>query len=183
MNVQTPRFLLIPATAELVVLELNGPEALGRKLQAEVPTNWPPEQVREALPWFLGRLTADPSLSGWLGWYGLLSRADALPLLAASVGFFGPPEGGTVEVGYSVLPQFEGRGYATELVTALTAWALAQPDVLRVVAEADAENAASRRVLEKCGFGAAGPGREAGHLRFERGEGASVGRAGGRRTA
>ena len=170
MNVQTHRFLIVPATAALVALEIDSPEALGRELRADVPPNWPPEQVRDALPWFLKRLTSDPTLVGWLGWYGLLSRPGDLPLLAGSIGFFGPPEEGAVEVGYSTLPQFQGRGYATEMVTGLVAWALSQPDVRSVVAEVDAENAASLRVLEKAGFEPAGAGREAGLLRLARGE-------------
>ncbi len=168
MNVQTHRSLLVPATALLVSLEIDGPDALGRELHAEVPANWPPEQVRDALPWFLKQLTATPALAGWLGWYGLLTRPDGLPLLVGSVGFFGPPEEGAVEVGYSVLPPFEGRGYATEMVAGLVTWALAQSEVRRVVAEVDAVNVASRRVLEKAGFEPIGPGRETGHLRYER---------------
>ena len=168
MNIQTQRFSLVPATADLVSLEIDGPTALGLGLQAEIPPNWPPEQLREAIPWFLKQLKADPSLIGWLGWYGLVGRPGDKPLLVGSVGFFGPPEAGTVEVGYSVLPQFGGRGYATEMVIGLVSWALAQPDVRKVVAEVDEANGASRRVLEKCGFSPAGAGREAGHLRFER---------------
>ena len=70
---------------------------------------------------------------------------------------------GPVEIGYGVAPQFEGRGYTTEAVTAVVDWALNQPGVVCVEAETDPDNRASQRVLAKCGFvptgttGAEGP--------------------------
>jgi hypothetical protein len=80
----------------------------------------------------------------------------------------GPPlADGTVEVGYSVVPEERGRGYATEVVQALTARALAAPDVQRVVAEVHEENAASLKVMERCGFYRLGTGREPGHHRYQ----------------
>ena len=169
MTLETPRFLLVPATAELVAQEITGSEALGRALAADVPTDWPPEQAADALPWFLSQLRSDASLSGWLNWYGLY-REDMgqRPQLVGSAGFFGSPEDGSVEIGYSILPTFQGRGFATEIVAGLVTWALSQPSVECVAAESRADNGASRRVLSKAGFVEIGAGRDAGHLRFER---------------
>lgn len=168
-NLRTSRLLLVPATAELVGMELRHPEMLGHAIQASVPANWPPEQVRAALPWFLTCLTADARLCGWLCWYGLCHQTgDALPVLVASSGFFGLPEQGTAEIGYSVLPQYQGHGYATEMVDRLAEWALSHPSVVQVAAEIPSENLASRRVLEKTGFLAVGPGRGRESERFER---------------
>ena len=169
MNIHTSRLLLVPATADLVDLETAGNDALGQALSADVPANWPPEQVADALPWFLKQLKADPDLPGWLVWYALFRReAGELPLLVASGGFFGRPEDGTAEVGYSVLPQFQRQGYATEMVEGLVVWALSQPSVSRVVAETTADNAASLRVLHKSGFLPVGAGRNQGGLRFDK---------------
>ena len=61
------------------------------------------------------------------------------------------PEG-MVEIGYGVLPEYEGKGYATEAVTAATVWAAKQPGVTRIEAETLADNIASQRVLEKSGY-------------------------------
>lgn len=69
---------------------------------------------------------------------------------------------GRAEIGYGVMPQFEGRGYATEGAAALCRWAFANGAVL-IDAEAAPDNVASLRVLEKLGFrptgetGAEGP--------------------------
>ena len=74
---------------------------------------------------------------------------------------------GTAEIGYSVLPQFQGRGYATEIVVGLVRWALGQPGVARVVAETEWANPASVRVLTKAGFAPAGLATEPGGARFD----------------
>ena len=66
--------------------------------------------------------------------------------------FKGLGANGTVEIGYGVLEEYQGQGYAAEAVDAVVVWALDQPDVTRVEAETAPDNRASQRVLEKCGF-------------------------------
>lgn len=66
--------------------------------------------------------------------------------------FKGLGTNGTVEIGYGVLEEYQGQGYAAEAVDAVVVWALDQPDVTRVEAETAPDNRASQRVLEKCGF-------------------------------
>lgn len=66
--------------------------------------------------------------------------------------FKGLNSDGSVEIGYDVTPEYWGNGYATEMVVAITKWALSQPGVIRVEAETDSNNIASQRVLEKAGF-------------------------------
>ena len=66
--------------------------------------------------------------------------------------FRGLPPDGAVEIGYGLSPEFWGKGYATEAVTAAAEWALKQPGVTAVEAETDEENIASQRVLAKAGF-------------------------------
>ena len=66
--------------------------------------------------------------------------------------FKGLGANGVVEIGYGILEEHQGQGYATEAVGAAVIWALSQPDVTRVEAETEPDNRASQRVLEKCGF-------------------------------
>ena len=66
--------------------------------------------------------------------------------------FKGLGANGTVEIGYGVLEEYQGQGYAAEAVDAVVVWALDQPDVTRVEAETAPDNRASQRVLDKCGF-------------------------------
>ena len=76
--------------------------------------------------------------------------------------FKGLGANGVVEIGYGILEEYQGQGYAAEAVGAAVNWALQQPDVTRVEAETESENRASQRVLEKCGFLASGTSGEEG---------------------
>lgn len=166
--IQTSRLNLIPATVPLARAEIGDQPEFARQLGASVPVNWPPETLADALHLFLEWMEAAPDRVGWFGWYALAAdEGTAERTLVAAGGFKGPPNEGTAEIGYSVLPQFQGRGFATEIVGALVPWALSQPGVLRVVAETEWANPASVRVLRKAGFAAIGPSTEPGGERFE----------------
>ena len=65
----------------------------------------------------------------------------------------GPPdEQGLVEIGYGIVPKFEGRGFATEAAEALIAFALADERVRTIQAHTLPVANASTRILTKCGF-------------------------------
>ena len=101
------------------------------------------------------------------GWYAAwkIEKKDA-----TSVGdlcFKGLGENGVAEIGYGILEEYQGQGYATEAVQAVCRWAFQHPEVNALEAETAPENAASQRVLEKCGFRPNGSVGEEG-LRFTR---------------
>jgi [ribosomal protein S5]-alanine N-acetyltransferase len=172
-RIHTPRLDLVATTLEHLRVELEAPEQLGPLLGAVVPPSWPPGFYdRDAMTFFRARLTeGGPAVVGWYGWYAVLRAAEGRPAtLVAGAGYFGPPgEDGTVEIGYSAAVEWRGRGYTTEIVQALTARALATPGVRRVVAEVHEENAASLKVMERCGFHRVGVGRDPGHHRYQHG--------------
>lgn len=64
------------------------------------------------------------------------------------------------EIGYELLRSEWNRGYGSELVASLTSFAFRSLGLNRVEAYVDAQNAASRRVLEKSGFTTEGELRE-----------------------
>ncbi len=66
--------------------------------------------------------------------------------------FKGIDENGLTEIGYGIAEVYCGCGYATEAVSAVSAWALRKDAVKAVTAEVDRDNIASVRVLEKSGF-------------------------------
>ena len=81
-----------------------------------------------------------------------ITRAD---VAVGSIGFFGPPEDAAdgvpeVEVGYGLVEDARGLGYATEALTAMVA--AAEAAGARVRASVLPTNDASLRVLAKCGF-------------------------------
>jgi ribosomal-protein-alanine N-acetyltransferase len=80
--------------------------------------------------------------------------------------FHGPPdESGTVEVGYSIVPDYRGQGFALEATRALIDEAFARPDVCRITAACLDDNVASLKVLERLGMRLVGATGET--LRFE----------------
>ena len=62
------------------------------------------------------------------------------------------PQGHRAELGYVLARPRWNQGYTTEAARAVVDWALAQPDLGRVWAVCDVENAASARVLENLGM-------------------------------
>lgn len=166
--IRTGRLELIAETAELAAAEIDSPRALAGALDAEVPEGeWPPAYAADALPLFAAMLRRDPGLAGWLSWYWVLIGPDTSPrALIGCGGFTSRPVSGVVAIGYSLLPGYRGRGYATEAVKALVQWAFSHTEVREVVAETLPDNGPSIRVLERCGFMRAGPGSEEGHIRF-----------------
>lgn len=164
--IPSPRLILAPTTLELIEADRLGPETLARALDATVPLSWPPEYFDPpARDWSERYLREHPGTEGWLFWYLLLR--DSRTLIGIT-GFKGAPAAdGTAEIGYSVLPEHRGQGYAPEAVRTLLHWAFTDPHVRRVVAETYPELSPSIRVLAKNHFRFEGVGSEERVIRFE----------------
>jgi ribosomal-protein-alanine N-acetyltransferase len=167
MMVQTTdRLRLVAGTKALAAAEIGDRAKFARLLGVLVPETWPPDSLRDVLGYLYGLYREHPEWEGWLAWYAVRIDNDC-PILCGSIGFKGPPdERGIVEIGYSVLPEFEGQGLATEMVAAIVQWAKNQPFVRRIEAETNINNKASIRVLEKNNFVDAGVGVESDTTRF-----------------
>ena len=66
--------------------------------------------------------------------------------------FYDEPPTGQAMIGYSMLPAFRGRGFATRAVQLLSLWAFAETGIARLIAGTLPSNVGSQRVLEKAGF-------------------------------
>ena len=89
---------------------------------------------------------------GGLGWWAAETAGEG-----GFVGWFGlhpfdATHPGELELGYRLRREAWGRGLATEGALALLAKAFEEFGATRVMAQTYEENAASRRVLEKCGM-------------------------------
>jgi [ribosomal protein S5]-alanine N-acetyltransferase len=65
-----------------------------------------------------------------------------------------------VEIGYSIVPAYQGNGYASEATQAMVNWAFGHESVRRVTANCLNDNRASIRVLQTVGMtqiGRSGP--------------------------
>lgn len=167
--IHTRRLEIVPVPVEQLRTEVESPGRLASIVRLDGPAEWPPEFYEyDPIEYILHRIEQMPAEAPW--WlYGFFLRDTAqLDSLIGAGGFKGPPTGGgTVEIGYAVLPEYRGRGLATEAAIGLVRFAFDHDDVARVIAETLPTHAASIRVLEKCRFRFIGEGSEDGIIRFE----------------
>jgi [ribosomal protein S5]-alanine N-acetyltransferase len=152
----TPRLDLVAATPELLRAEHADPAALATLLDVRMPSRWPPEYYDlDDVERYLARATESPDGVLW-GLRYVIARTvapNAVRALVGVAGFGSPPRAnGGVEIGYAIVPEARGNGYATEAATALVAYAFADPRVNAVEAETLPDLPDSIRVLEKSGF-------------------------------
>ncbi len=165
----TPRLDLVPLTLAVVESVLWGERAEAERLVgARMPSRWPNRQlVERAFPVSLDAIRAQPEARLW-GGRVMIARGDctseALPRrglpsdegerrVVGSVVFHGVPgPDGVAEIAYGVEEGSQGRGYATEAVSACLAWAFEHPSVAAVQATTFAWHRASLRVIEKVGM-------------------------------
>ena len=164
----TARLRLIAGTEALAAAEIEDRATFAELLGASVPATWPPDTLRDVLAYFLETYREHPEWEGWLTWYAIRVDTD-YPVLCGGIGFKGPADDrGMVEIGYSVLPEFRGKGFATEMVVGMVQWASRQPGVRLIEAETTIDNGASIRVLERNAFVRVGAGSEPDTIRFPR---------------
>lgn len=104
----------------------------------------------------------DPAAAGW-GPRLVVRAHDGL--ICGTIGFFGPPEPEDepeVEVGFGLVEAARGRGVATEALSGLMVEVDRSPIPVR--ARVAPDNAASLKVLTRCGFTRLRGGDEDGNL-------------------
>ena len=105
--------------------------------------------LREAYTEMLNGTITHPNARAWYAMW-MIELHDGTHV--GELCFKGISPNGTVEIGYGIGEHYQGCGYATEAVRTVTAWAAQQEGISRVEAEAEEDNIASLRVLEKSGF-------------------------------
>ncbi len=119
-------------------------------IAATLPEDWPDEGARRRLGLRLEQMQRDPSESLWL-LRAMISRAGKD--MVGVINFHGRPNAqGQAELGYTVFPRHQRRGYATEAATAMIRWARHDHDVRQFLLSISPDNLASLRVAAKLGF-------------------------------
>lgn len=107
-------------------------------------------ELAEAYGEMLSGARENPEQYDWYAVLEIKRRSDGKTVGDAC--FKGLPENGFPEIGYGIHDDEQNKGYATEAVRALCAWALAQDGVNGVEAEVEESNEKSKKVIFKCGF-------------------------------
>ncbi|PKM19790.1 MAG: GNAT family N-acetyltransferase [Gammaproteobacteria bacterium HGW-Gammaproteobacteria-15] len=125
-----PLFLRLHSEPQIVALCFDvPPQDVIRQKFASRLGDWTPDSEK-----WLGLVVADKVSGAELGVTGFVLK------------------GGIAEVGYLFLPEFYGKGYAVESLQGLINWATATQQINRYQAVVTEGNAASEKVLIKCGF-------------------------------
>jgi RimJ/RimL family protein N-acetyltransferase len=162
LQIQTPRLVLMGATPHILAADMAGPDALAAALGVEISASWPPEHHDEGvIRWTMRTLAASPINTPWTLFY-IVHDGVAV----GTCGFTGvPDENHGVEIGYSVLPIHQRRGFASEAAAALVHHAFAC-GAREVAAETYPQLVASLRVMANCGMQPVAGGSEPGVVRW-----------------
>jgi RimJ/RimL family protein N-acetyltransferase len=111
--------------------------------------SWAPENIEDAR-YFIQHYSSEaiPALNHWKQ-FGIYLRNTQI--LIGDCGFC-PLENNSTEIGYTVAPDFQSQGYATEAVKGLINYLIYKQNIQHVIARTDPENQASIQVLLKIGF-------------------------------
>ncbi|HMH12336.1 MAG TPA: GNAT family protein [Edaphobacter sp.] len=166
-DILTSRLALIAITPETVWSEKAGDKRLGELIGCTIPKNWPHiDWEPHVFDFLLAQFDQHPDQIGW-GRYVALPFSDGSRTLIGTVGAFtksaAPYE---AEIGYSLLPQFEGRGLATEAAKALVEFLRLDDRITSIIAHTFPSIPGSIRVMEKCGMSYDGEGEETGTIRY-----------------
>ena len=107
------------------------------------------EELKKAYSEMLEGCLAHPEEWDWYAMW-MIEKTDGTHI--GDICFKGIEAGCNPEIGYGIREEYRGQGFATEAVKLALKWALRHPEIKAVEAEANPGNAASQRVLMKCGF-------------------------------
>jgi [ribosomal protein S5]-alanine N-acetyltransferase len=166
-DIATSRLSLISITPEMLRAEQAGEGRLGELIRCVIPTNWPHENWEpHVYDFMLTQLEEHPDQLGWHRYVGLTSPDGFRTLIGSLGGFTKAGHPSECEIGYGMLPQFEGQGFTTEGARALIEYLREDERIESVIAHTFPSIPASIRVMEKCGMVFDGDGEEAGTVRY-----------------
>jgi ribosomal-protein-alanine N-acetyltransferase len=150
-SIAAPRLDFQPLTVEALDALIAGDRGtleLVTGAQFPEPLAAPP-LMDDALPFFRDIMANDDTAR--FGAFLLILRQTGQAV--GSAGFIGAPnDRRAVIMGYSIYPDFQGRGLASEAATALATWAIDQPSVERVEATIRPDHVVSQRVAANAGL-------------------------------
>jgi [ribosomal protein S5]-alanine N-acetyltransferase len=166
-DIVTPRLALIAVTPETVQSEKAGDGHLGELIGCTIPANWPPRDWEpHVFDFLLKQFDEHPDQIGWCRYVAFLHPDGSRTLIGTAGGFAKVATPSEAEFGYSIIPPFEGRGFATEAAKAIVECLRSDERITSVIAHTFPSLSGSIRVMEKCGLIYDGEGEEAGTIRY-----------------
>jgi [ribosomal protein S5]-alanine N-acetyltransferase len=150
--IETGRLLLMALDREHLALCLTDLPRLEADYDLKIAKDVFSDETRQAIGIKTTRmLLVDTELHPWYTYFLIMRKEDRRVM--GVCGFKGAPTAlGSVELGYSIHPDFRNQGYMTEAVVALVDWAFKHDECSRIIAETLKDNLPSQRVLQKAGL-------------------------------
>ena len=151
--IKTARFELVSMSMRFMRLLLaRDLEGAADEIGASIPADMA-DRLDNFLQFRIADLEIDASAQPWLGRAIVLTEPDGTRHAIGSAGFHSPPdEGGRVEIGYRVEPQYRRQGVASEVVRAFFDWAAREHGVSRFRASVAPDNDPSLAIIRRLGF-------------------------------
>jgi ribosomal-protein-alanine N-acetyltransferase len=163
------RLRLVAITPEMLAAEKSEDYVeLAALLGAKLTSEWPPEHWEpHVFAIMLKQYDDSPLTFGWHRYVLFCDRFGTGRTLVGAVGGF-PKYGGDVEIGYSTLPEFQRRGFATAFAKELVGWLLSLDGVQSVSAQTFTTLPESVKVMERCGMSHVGAGDDPDTVRYRK---------------
>jgi len=166
-DILTSRLALIAIAPETVWSEKAGDKRLGELIGCTIPKNWPHiDWEPHVFDFLLAQFDQHPDQIGWARYIALPFSDDSRTLIGTVGAFTKSAAPYEAEIGYSLLPQFEARGFATEAAKALVEFLRLDDRITSIIAHTFPSIPGSIRVMEKCGMSYDGEGEETGTIRY-----------------
>ncbi len=149
---ETKRLILKPLTYEQLQKYIKDDQSLEEELSLYKTIRIISPELKEALEQTILPNVAD-STKNYLFSTLWTAISKAENKMIGDLCIVGEPNAeGQIEIGYGTYAEFQNKGFMTEMVSGMVAWAKTQPMVKSIIASTDKSNAASYKVLKKNGF-------------------------------
>ena len=152
MKLETERLIIFPLTYDQLVLYLQANGTLEEELNLNKGNQIIPQELLDAFHETILPSVADAEKNYQYSTLWTMVSKELNQMVGDLCFKGGPNARGEIEIGYGTHDEFQGKGYMTEAIGAISAWAFTQLDVKTILAETDHANLASHRTLDKNKF-------------------------------
>jgi [ribosomal protein S5]-alanine N-acetyltransferase len=152
LMIETTRLILKPLTYDQLVMYTKCDNSLERELNLNETSRIISSELKEALEETILPNVADKTKNYLYStlWTAILKTEN---IMIGDLCIVGEPNAaGEIEIGYGTYPEFQGKGFMTEIVGGIIEWTKTQPLVKSILAFTDRSNVASFKVLQKNNF-------------------------------
>ena len=152
MKLETERLFIFPLTYDQLILYLQAKGTLEEELNLNKGNQIIPQELLDAFHETILPAVADKTKNYRYSTLWTMVSKELNQMVGDLCFKGGPNARGEIEIGYGIHDEFQGKGYMTEAIGAISAWAFTQLDVKTILAETDHANLASHRTLDKNKF-------------------------------